>query len=105
MENIYANKTKVLKFYNKRVRLKRLVWKVKLLIGTRIPKFGKWSPTWEGPFIVTQVVYGGAYKLFTLEGEELAKSINRKYLKKYYPMIGIPLIFKEEQSTNHKLAE
>ena len=78
--------------YYKRVRLKcfaegDLVWKVILPIRTRTPKFSKWSPTWESPFIITQVVYGGTYKLSTLEGEELA-SINGKYLKKYYPTMG-----------------
>ena len=50
LENIQANKAKVSKVYNKRVKLKHfaegdLVWKVILPNGTRIPKFGKWSPT------------------------------------------------------------
>ena len=56
-------------------------------IETRTPKFSKWSPTWDGPFIIAQVVYGGAYKLSNLEEKELARSINRKYLKKYYPVM------------------
>ena len=92
LENIQANKAKVSKLYNKTVRLKcsvkcDLVWKVILPIGTRTTKFNKWSPNSEGPFSITQVIYGGAYKLSTLEGEELARSINGKYLKKYYPMM------------------
>ena len=49
LENIQANKAKVSKLYNKKVRLKRfteedLVWKIILPIGTRTTKFGKWSP-------------------------------------------------------------
>ena len=57
-----------------------------LPIGRTI-KLGKWSLNWEGPFIVTQDVYAGAYKLSTLKVEELRRSINGKYLKKYYPMM------------------
>ena len=56
-----------------------------LSIGTRTTKFDKWSPNWEGHFIIIQVIYGGGYKLSTLKREELARSINGKYLKKYYP--------------------
>ena len=49
LENIQANKAKVSKLYNKKVRLKcfaegDLVWKVILPIRTRTTKFGKWSP-------------------------------------------------------------
>ena len=100
LENIQANKAKVSKLYNKRVKLKRfvegdLVWKVILPIKARTPKFDKWSPTWEGPFIVTQVIYGGAYKLSTLTKEELG-SINGKYLKKYYPMMGDSINIQKE---------
>ena len=67
-----------------------------LPIGTRKIKFDKWSPNWEGPFIITQVIYSGAYKLSTFKEEELAKSINRKYLKKYYPMIGESINIKKD---------
>ena len=30
----------------------------------------------EGPFIFAKVIYGGTYKLATLEGDELARSVN-----------------------------
>ena len=48
LENIWANKAKVSKLYNKRVGLKHFVegdleWKVILPIGIRTTKFGKWS--------------------------------------------------------------
>jgi hypothetical protein len=64
-----------------------LLWKMFLLIGTRSSKFGKWSPSWEGPYIVTKVVPGNAYFMETLEGQKLGKALNGKYLKKYYPSI------------------
>jgi hypothetical protein len=46
---------KIAKTYNKCVVEKSfqvgdLVWKMILLFGTRSGKFGKWSPSWEGPF-------------------------------------------------------
>ena len=49
LENIGANKLRVAKYYNKKVKIKQffkgdLVWKVKLLIGSKDSKFGKWSP-------------------------------------------------------------
>ena len=61
LENIQANKAKASKLYNKKVKLKcfvegELVQKVTLPIGTRTAKFGKWSPNWEGPFIITQAM-------------------------------------------------
>ena len=49
LENIQANKAKVSKLYDKKLRLKcftegDLVWKVILPIGIRTTKFSKWSP-------------------------------------------------------------
>ena len=110
LENNRANKAKVLKLYNKKVKLKcfvegDLVWKVILPIGTRTTKFDKWSSNQEGPFIINQVIYGGAYKLPVLEGEELIRNINGKYLKKCYHMIGEATNIKEDQGVSHKPAE
>ena len=65
LENIQANMAKVSRSHNEKVRLKHfaegdLVWKVILLIKARTTKFDKWSPNWEGPFIITQFIYGDA---------------------------------------------
>jgi hypothetical protein len=48
-KNIEVNKLRVAKHYNKKVRSKEfsegdMVWKVKLPIGSKDSKFGKWSP-------------------------------------------------------------
>ena len=48
--NVEANKVKVIRRYNKKVKAKtfdqgELVWKLILPIGTKSSKFGKWSPT------------------------------------------------------------
>jgi hypothetical protein len=60
-----------------------LVWKIILPLGTQDRKFGKWSPSWEGPYKVVGVVLGNAYFVENVEGKELAKALNDKYLKWY----------------------
>ena len=75
LANVEANKARVGRWYDKKVKAKtfeqgELVWKLILPIGTKSSKFGKWSPTWEGPFRVSRCVPGNAYILETLEGEE-----------------------------------
>jgi hypothetical protein len=56
----------VAKAYNKKVKAKSfqvgdLVWKTVLPLRSKDPKFGKWSPSWEGPYRVTQVMSGNTY--------------------------------------------
>jgi hypothetical protein len=60
LEEIEKEKIKIAKAYNKRVMEKSfqagdLVWKTILLFGTRSGKFGKWSPSREGPFRVIRL--------------------------------------------------
>jgi hypothetical protein len=90
LEEIEKEKIKIAKAYNKRVmensfQVGDLVWKMILPLGTRSGKFGKWSPSWEGPFRVIRVVPGNAYFMEDLEGHSLSKDLNGKYLKHYYP--------------------
>ena len=92
--NIEANKARVGRWYDKKVKAKTfdqgdLVWKLVLPIGTKDPKFGKWSPTWEGPYMISRCVPKNAYVLETLEGEEFFSALNGKYLKKYYPSVWV----------------
>jgi hypothetical protein len=89
LEDIEREKVKIYKAYNKHVVEKSfqvgdLVWKMILLLGTRSGKFGKWSPSWEGPFRVIRIVLGNAYFVENLEGHS-PKALNGKYLKRYYP--------------------
>lgn len=42
------------------------------------------GPTWEGPFVISQVSNSSAYVLETLEGIELAHPWYGEHLKKYY---------------------
>jgi CxxC motif-containing protein len=57
LEEIEKEKVKIAKAYNKCVVKKSfqvgdVVWKTILPLGTQSGKFGKWSPSWEGPFRV-----------------------------------------------------
>jgi hypothetical protein len=90
LEEIEKEKIKIAKAYNKHVMEKSfqvgdIVWKMILPLGTRCGKFGKWSPSWEGPFRVIRVVPGSAYFVDDLEGQMLPKGLNGKYLKCHYP--------------------
>jgi hypothetical protein len=92
LEEIEKEKVKIAKAYNKRVveklfQVGDLVWKMILSLGTRSDTFGKWSPSWEGPFRVIWVVPGNAHFVEDLEGHSLPKALNGKYLKCYYPSI------------------
>jgi hypothetical protein len=57
LEEIEKGMVKIAKAYNKCVmeksfQLGDMVWKTILPLRTRSGKFGKWSPSWEGPFRV-----------------------------------------------------
>ena len=81
LANVEANKARVDRWYDKNVKAKafdqgELFWKLILSIGTKSSKFGKWSPTWEGPFRISRCVPGNAYILETLEREEYSRAVN-----------------------------
>jgi hypothetical protein len=91
-DEIEKEKIKIAKAYNKRAVEKSfqvgdLVWKTILPLRTRSGQFGKWSPSWEGPFRVIRVVSGNAYFVEDLEGHSLLKALNGKYLKWCYPIM------------------
>jgi hypothetical protein len=86
LKEIEKEKLQVARAYNKRVTEKSfqvgdLVWKMILPWETRDRKFGKWSPSWEGPYKLVGVVPGNAYFVETTEGRGLCKALNGKYLK------------------------
>ena len=58
LKEIEKDKLRVARAYNKKVRIKSfqvgdLVWKIILSLGMKSNKFGKWSPSWEGPYTVS----------------------------------------------------
>ena len=77
----------VARAYNKKVKAKsfqvgELVWKTILPLGTKSNKFGKWSPSWEGPFKIVKVIFENSYMVETMQGERLPRALNGRYLKK-----------------------
>ena len=66
LDHIMIQKKKVAKAYNNRIRRKNfkereLIWKVLLPIDAKDRELGKWSPNWEGPSKVHQVLPRNAY--------------------------------------------
>lgn len=43
---------------------------------------GKWSPKWEGPFQIIQILSKGAYEIEELNEDKRILKVNGKYLKK-----------------------
>ena len=90
LKEIERDKLRVARAYNKKVKGKsfqvgNLVWKTILPIGMKSNKFGKWSPSWEGPYKIVKVVSGNSYMMETVQGERLPRAINWRYLKRYHP--------------------
>ena len=45
---------------------------------------GKWTPKWEGPYVVKRAFSGGALILTEMDGEELPNPVNSDAVKKYF---------------------
>ena len=81
LQEVEKDKLSVARAYNKKVNEKSfqigdLVWKTILPVGTRDRKFGKWPPSWEGPYKVVGIVPGNSYFVQTLQGSKLSKALN-----------------------------
>ena len=92
LDSLIIEKKRVSRVYDKRTRglsfkEGELVWKVILPLGEKSRDRGKWSPRWEGPFIIDKILGKGAYHLRYLDGELHSNPINGRYLKKYYPSV------------------
>ena len=79
---------KMVEYYNKRVKLKRLntgdLVLCKVTSATNEPTQGKLGPNWEGPYRVVYYSRQGSYHLETLDGQRLPQSWNIEHLKKYH---------------------
>jgi hypothetical protein len=92
LEVFEKDKRRVVRAYNKRVKAKSfqvgdVVWKTIFPTGSKSNKFGKWSPSWEGPYKVVRVFSGNSYMLESLQGQHLPRALNGRYLKKLYPSV------------------
>jgi hypothetical protein len=45
---------------------------------------GKWTPNYEGPYVVKRVFSGGALMLTTMDGEDFPSPVNSDAVKKYF---------------------
>lgn len=45
---------------------------------------GKWTPNYEGPYVVKKAFSGGVLILTTMDGAELPRPVNSGAIKKYY---------------------
>jgi hypothetical protein len=60
---IERDKLRIARAYSKKVKekwfqVRDLVWKTILPVISRSNKFGKWSPNWEGPYRIEEVIPG-----------------------------------------------
>ena len=76
------------KYYNKRVKLKRLdigdLVLCKVTTTTKDSAQGKLGSTWERPYRVVHYSRQGNYHLETLDEQWLSRPWNIEHLKKYY---------------------
>ena len=45
---------------------------------------GKWTPTYEGPFVVKNIFSGGSIIPTTMDGDDFPHPVNVDIVKKYY---------------------
>ncbi|XP_074347092.1 uncharacterized protein LOC141685915 [Apium graveolens] len=78
----------VARSYNKNVHIRTLaiggLVLRKVFQNTMDTTAGKLGDTWEGPYLVDDIVGRGTYKLFTLDGIQVPRSWNILHLKKYH---------------------
>ena len=53
-------------------------------VGTPTPGEGKLAANWKGPYRITEVVGGGAYRLERLGGKEVPRTWNAGNLRRFY---------------------
>ncbi|KAL5785135.1 hypothetical protein ACOSQ2_007527 [Xanthoceras sorbifolium] len=79
---------RVARHYNRSVRLKSFRigdWVLRCVFqNTKEKGAGKFGPTWEGPYQITNVFGNGAYKLRCTDGMEIGNSWNACHLKQYH---------------------
>ncbi|MCQ7416301.1 reverse transcriptase domain-containing protein [Salmonella enterica] len=78
---------RMMKAYDKKVRPR--VFREGDLVLKRILPFlkdhrGKWTPNYEGPFVVKKAFSGGALVLTNMDGNELPSPVNSDQVRRYY---------------------
>ena len=82
-----AYQQKVARYYDRKVK-RKIFWPGDLVLQkaevSKPTEQGKLSPNWEGPYIVTETLRPGAYKLEYLDGMVVPRTWNADNLKVYY---------------------
>ena len=75
------------KAFDKKVR-PRVFWKgdlvLKKILSFKPDSRDKWTPNYEGPYVVQRAFSGGALILTTMDGEEFIRLVNGNLIKKYF---------------------
>jgi hypothetical protein len=58
-----------------------------LPIGSISNTFGKWSLNWEGLYKIKEVIPENSYMVRSIQRTSLPRTLDGKYLKKYYPCV------------------
>ncbi|KAL1112562.1 hypothetical protein V6Z11_D02G133700 [Gossypium hirsutum] len=80
---------RMIKAYNKKVQLRQ--FREGDLVLTKILPYvhdhrGKWTPKWEGPYVVKTVFSGGALILVEMDRDKMSNPVNSDAMKKYFVM-------------------
>jgi hypothetical protein len=59
-----------------------------LPIATKGNKFGKWFPSWEGPYRIVKVCSGNSYVVETLRGQRLPRTFHGDTWKSFIQVFG-----------------
>ena len=62
----------------------QLVLRVAKHVRKNIPRPSKFTPKWEGPYVVKEAHISGYYYLARMDETSLVDLINGKWLKEYY---------------------
>ncbi|XP_070005622.1 uncharacterized protein [Nicotiana sylvestris] len=87
-DQLYQNRMS--RAFNKRVKPRQFI-PGQLVLKKIIPHHekakGKFSPNWQGPYMVHRVLTGGALILAEMDGEVWPKPINSNAVKRYYAKV------------------
>ncbi|XP_070014629.1 uncharacterized protein [Nicotiana sylvestris] len=87
LKRMAAQKQIIERYYNRKTHLR--YFKIgdfvlkKVFQSTKAANVGKFSPNWEGPYMIRGIVGKGAYESETMEGKVLPSNWNDIHLKKY----------------------
>ena len=73
--------------HDKKVRLRQFREEdlvLKKILPNQQDQRGKWTPNWDGPYVVKRVFSRGALILIEMDGNDLPSPINSDAVKKYY---------------------